>query len=1069
MQSQLVTYYKKINQQKQIGADNEQNLRPIFYELLKSYTDAEELMLQYEQLERTLFNSYPDARLLRQGIPVGHVENKDAKDDLYKEIDKKLNDRNYPHYNILFENTLRAVLYQNGKRVEDIDMQDADELHRVLLKFVQYETNEQIEFLNALGTLKDILPSLAGDLRDFLQQEAVNNPKFNTQLQEFLQMCQQSMNKYVNQEDVIDIIIQHVLTQDIFIIFFSDANFHRENTISQTVDSLMNTLGPKKREIDAKIETYITVMRKYIHQMGKEDKKDVLKIFYEDFYTALNSKKADVQGVVYTPLAIVRFMIQATDELLYKHFDTNLSQRGVKILDPCTGTGIFLSEIIEFLDPKSLQDKYDNELFANEIDVLPYYIANLNIEYSYFEKTQSYKTFENICLIDTLEFQKDGEEQLFGMASFNDENLERAKRQYAQDISVVIGNPPYNANQKSENHNNKNKIYVHVDERIKNTYVKESTAQKTKQFDMYKRFIRWASDRLNEHGMISFITNNSYIDARQDDGFRKCVQNEFDYVYIVDLKGNARKNDKTEGQNVFNIMVGTAIVFLIKDSAIKEKKAKIVYCTMPDFANRQEKLYQLTSFKKDFKKIPFEQVLPSKTGQWLNFGAEDFTEHPALISKEVKNKGIGDEKAIFQLFSLGVATNRDNWAYDFNPTQLENKVKKMISVYDKERDTFSKAYLQLLQEKATINIKEGASKEERIDICSALDRDFEFTMKQDLDYSIKWSRDLLKDMQYDKEYQFNLEVIRPSLYRPFCKQYLAFQDGMIDVIGVNRRLFPTGKEGENICINMPVIGSRHGVPIYASKFMIDLNSFGDPAISVPLYRYEGMDARSVAGAGRTGATEDGKKLLNITDWGMGLFKERYGANITPEQVFAYCYGVLSSPAYQQKYADNLKTDYPRIPLYDDFNKFSCLGQKLIDLHAHYEAIEAYEGLKITRDDSFLPEGIENPNKNRVTHPMKIDKKLGVLHLDAKNRIEGIPLEAFDYKIGSRSAIDWVVEYHKFKKLNPEKELHHKTLIDEGLDTYNWKEIRAGLFDLVPRLVRVSVETLEVLRELGDGC
>ena len=1047
----ITKYYKAIAKEKQQGADNEQNLRPHFYELLKHYLNSEGLHLQYEQREKSdLFNNYPDAKISREQIPVGHIENKDAKDNLNQEITKKLEGRGYPSFNILFENTERAVLYQAGKKVDEIAMNDAEELHRVLLKFVQYQTDDQKAFLNAKQTLKIQVPLLADEMRRDFVQEEITNKAFEQKLNEFLELCQKSINQNLEKEDVLEIVIQHILTEDIFIQFFSDNDFHKENTISRTVDELMQTLGNKKRDIKAHIQDSIISMKNYIHQMSKEDKKDVLKIFYEDFYTALNNKKADIQGVVYTPLAIVRFMIEATDDLLYTHFTKNLGSKGVKILDPCTGTGIFMSELIERLPKKDLAYKYEHELFVNEIDILPYYIANLNIEYSYREVMDTYKSFENICLIDTLEFQTKNEDgQLFGIASFSGENLERAIRQYEQEISVVIGNPPYNANQQSENHNNKNKIYSTVDARIKDTYIKHSTAQKTKQFDMYKRFIRWASDRIKEHGMISFITNNAYLDARQDDGFRKCLQSEFDYVYVVDLKGNARKNDKTEGQSVFNIMVGTAIVFLVRDSAIKDKKAKIQYYTMKDFATRADKLFELSDYTGNFNKVPFEQILPKDNGQWLGQTDNDFDTHPELINKTVKTKGIGDDKAIFKLFSNGILTARDTWAYDKIPIQLENKVQKLITVYDKEYTKYKGIDYQ------------------------------DFTMKSKLDYSIKWTRSFLQQMQAQKAIIFDKKHIRQSLYRPFCQSYVYFDRPVCHEPYQNPKIFPEGVEGENLGIAFLMPEKQLDFSTLAVNQLTNFHLNGRGTFVAPLYVYD----------------EHGAKSSNVTDWGLALFREKYGKDITPESIMQYCYAVLSSPNYQEKYADNLKTDYPRIPMYEDFEFYRSRGERLISLHADYMNVSPSDNLTITRKDDYLPTGIENPNetmslstkpnliitrkddylptgienpnKNNVTHPMKIDKNNGVLILDNHNKIENIPLEVFDYKIGSRSALDWIVEYHKPKKLNPEKELHHATLINEGLDTYDWKTIRAYLFDLVPKIVAVSLETLEIYGELSE--
>ena len=1017
-------YYNEIEKQTKLGAVNEQNLRPHFYDLLHHYTDNIGLTLQYEIRERANdADILPDGRMLREDFVVGHIENKDSKDNIYKEIDFKLNKKEYPRKNILFENTKRVILYQAGKKVDDIDINNEEDLNSILLKFVEYQTEEQLQFIEALDKLKEIIPNLADDLRKHFSAEEKINKAFSHKVIDFLDVCQKSINQNIVKNDVFEIIIQHILTVDVFIIFFNDADFHKENTIAKTVEELMNTLGSKKREVKAEIESYITVVKQYIYTMEKEDKKDVLKVFYENFYKALNGKKADVQGVVYTPLAIVRFMIEATDSLLYKYFNKTFASKNVKVLDPCSGTGIFMSELIEHIPVKDLAYKYENELFVNEIDILPYYIANLNIEHSYTEKMNEYKSFLNICLLDTLEFQKDGEGQLFGMASFSGENLERAIKQYGEDISVVIGNPPYNANQQSENDNNKNKVYSYVDNLIKGSYVFRSNAQALqKAYDMYKRFIRWASDRIKDNGMISFITNNSYLDAKQDDGFRKCVQEEFDYIYIIDLGGSVRRNPKLSGtkHNVFGIQVGVAIIFLIKDANVKEKKAEIFYTRMPEMATANEKKFKLTSMTGKFNQIEFDRIIPTDKGQWLGQTDNDFETHPALISKEQKNAktDIGNLNAIFKNFSLGVGTNRDNWAYDMNSNQLEGKVKKLIEVYDKESNKWQGRTLDDIE------------------------------MKNNLDYSIKWSSTTLQKMLSSVKEDFDKHYIRESLYRPFCKAHVYFSPLICHRRFQIPNFFPTGAENENICIVFNGFNTAQW-NVISSQFGMDLNALYGGSVHTPLYSYD----------------EAGNKKSNVTDWGLKQFTERYGENVGDKEIFEYCYAVMSSPSYQEKYKDNLKVDYPRIPMYDDFEFYRLRGEALIKLHADYENATPYENIKITSDDLFLPEGIGNPNKNNVIHPMKLDKKNGVLILDDKNRIDDIPLLAFDYKIGSRSAIDWIIEYHKPKKLNPIKEAHHKTLIDENLDTYDWLSIRGYIFNLIPKIITVSIETMRIYDEL----
>ena len=565
------------------------------------------------------------------------------------------------------------------------------------------------------------------------------------------------------EEIAIEMIIQHMLTRDIFIMLFHNGNFHRNNIISKSIEDILENINQKSYEISQKIDSYMQALNSYAKVITKDDKQDILKTFYSDFYKALNSKKADVQGIEYTPIQIVKFMVDASEELLYRHFNKKLTSKAVNILDPCSGTGIFMVEIINRINLKDLERKYKEELFSNEIDIMPYYISNLNIENAYFERMKSYEVFENMCFLDTLEFQiKSDKSLMLGMEEFNKENVKRAINQYKTKINLIIGNPPYNANQKSENDNNKNKVYVELDKRIKDTYINLSKAQKTKQYDMYKRFIRWASDRIKseDDGIIAFITNNAYLDSRQDDGFRKSVQKEFDYIYIVDLKGNARKRNKIEGGNVFNIQTGVAIMFLIKkgnndyfavarndendkikipcktndENVLYGKKANIKYYNVGDYLSGDKKLMAL---QKNISSFEFEDIIPDDKGQWLNQTDNDFYEHIALIDKNVKNQKVGkaiEQKAIFKLFSLGIATNRDDWAYDFDKEQLMKKIKYFLKIYNKNRNSFR-----------GINY---------------------------LDYSIKWSRDLKKDLASNKEFKFNKSNIRKCLYRPFVYSYL---------------------------------------------------------------------------------------------------------------------------------------------------------------------------------------------------------------------------------------------------------------------------------------------------------
>ena len=1038
-ENSIEKYYNEIKEAELNGMNNEQNIREYFYELLKNYTNSQNLKIERETKEFVFENGqkkniFLDGRIKKENMVIGWVENKDAKDDLNKEIKNK-KEKQYPLLNTIFENSKELVLFQDGKEVIRVNMHKSEELDKVLIKFVSFRPEEYKKFQDAFNNLKRILPDLAKDLREFFKEEKKINKKFKENLKEFTKKCQLSINNNITEELAIEMIIQHMLTRDIFVIFFQNANFHMNNIISKSISNILTHINQKSFEITEKIKSYTDCLSSYTKTITKDDKQDILKTFYSDFYKALNSKKADVQGIEYTPIQIVKFMVDASEQLLYKHFNKKLSSRDVNILDPCSGTGIFMAEIINRINLKDLEYKYKNELFSNEIDIMPYYISNLNIENAYFERTNSYEIFENICFLDTLEFQtKLGNNALFGMEEFSEGNVKRAVRQYEKKINLIIGNPPYNANQKSENDNNKNKVYIDLD----------------------KRFIRWASDRIKseDDGIIAFITNNAYLDSRQDDGFRKSVQKEFDYIYIIDLKGNARKRNKSEGGNVFNIQTGVAIMFLIKkgnsnkqkshceglkkpeaiqkvdchasvearndseensarnDEILYQKKANIKYYNIGDFLSGDKKLMTL---QQDISFFDFEDIIPDNKGQWLNQTNNDFYEHTALIDKNVKNQKVGkaiEQKAIFKLFSLGIATNRDDWAYDFNKEQLEKKIKYFLKIYNKNRNSF----------KGINYLDENKNAE--------------------LDYSIKWSRDLKKDIASNKEYKFNKSNIRKCLYRPFVYSNLYFDDGVIDVKGISETFFKY-ESSENLTLNFHVSTPRRYTDCFVSNKMIDLNfTVIAGIVSVPLYIYE-----------------NGEKKLNITDYAIKEFQNKYKDKATAENIFAYCHAVLSSPKYQKEYEENLKIDYPRIPLYKNFDRFVELGKRLIKLQTEFENFDCRNEeiqLKIEKDFKYMPEDFSM---------IKLNKEKGIIIFDGKNRIENIPKKAFDYKIGTRSALDWIIDYYKPKKLNPQKELHHKTLIENGLNSYDYKNIREYLFELIPKVIKISVETVDIFKEL----
>ena len=882
------------------GSRNESSLRKPFEDLLEQYARSKNLVLvaEIEIESKRGTRIRPDGVLkdaLRQDW--GFWESKDESDDIEAEIAKKFN-KGYPDFNILFEDTNTAILYQGGERIMQAAFSDAEGLDSLLSLWVGYEPKEVTEFHRAIELFSAEVGGLADVLRQVITNQLSVNSQFKDALNEFLELAKQAINPNIEMADVREMIIQHVLTEDIFMRVFDEAEFHRENVIAHKLQEVAGTFykGETKRNIHAKIAPYYETINARASQISDHhEKQKFLKALYENFYKAYNPKAADRLGIVYTPDEIVRFMIESADHLVYKHFGKTLGDKGVEILDPATGTGTFITELIEYLPPNQLEYKYDHELHCNEVSILPYYIANLNIEYTYKQKTGKFNEFENICFVDTLDnmgFEHTGKQlNFFGIT---DENAERITRQNSKPIMVVIGNPPYNANQLNENENNKNREYPEIDARIKDTYIKHSTAQKTKLYDMYTRFLRWASDRLDEEGVIAFVSNNSFLNARSYDGFRKVIANEFNEIYVVDLKGDARTSGeqrRKEGGNVFSdqIRVGVAVYFFVRKKGTKG--CHIYYNAIADYATAEEKQGYLRENK--ITDLKFQNIHPDKKFNWIDQSENDWDNLIPVATKEGKaKKGAKEPKTIFKNFSLGVATNRDEWVYDESLVILEKKIRYFFDLFENEKERWGQS-----DKKMALN-------------------DF-------VDRSIKWTSELESHLKRGTKLEFDKGKITSAMYRPFVKRPLYY-----DMVIVHRpyqqpNFFPIGEKPDNHAICMNMNGRQFNV--LSVNSVPDLHFNGDSQC-LPLYRY----------------AEDGGRVENITDWALNKFQKQYkDKKITKEDIFHYVYAVLHHPVYRAKYEINLKREFPRIPFYEGFRQWAEWGKKLMDLHLNYESVEPY--------------------------------------------------------------------------------------------------------------------------------
>ncbi len=689
MSIQLINqYYTKLDRIHKFGGSrNETTVRNAFYNLLNDYAHTRDLELVTEiTLAGTKGKPVTPDGIVKNVLRLdyGYWESKDESDDLDEEIRKKLQ-KGYPTSNILFEDSSHAILIQQNVEVMRVNMRDASELDKILTAFISFEHPEVKSFNEAIEHFKQDIPTIAMTLHDMIKAQNKTNKPFRDAINAFHEMCKEVINPNITFDDVREMLIQHILTEEIFVSIFSESQFHHENNIAKELNKVEETFftGQTRRQTLDHIKNYYESIKAHATSIvSHHEKQKFLKIIYENFYKAYNPKGADKLGIVYTPNEIVKFIIESADWLLHKHFGKTLASKNVEILDPSTGTGTFICDLIEALPNQHLAYKYQNEIHANEVAILPYYISNLNIEYTFKQKMGYYEEFKNICFVDTLDnigglvyshlgglAYSQKQTKMFG---FSSENAERIRSQNKRKISVIMGNPPYNANQMNENENNKNRVYPAVDKRIKETYIKASTAQKTKVYDMYARFYRWASDRLDKNGIVAFITNRSFIDSRTFDGFRKCIEDEFNYSYIIDTRSDVRLNPKIAGttHNVFGIQTGVAVMFLVRKEKNKEA-CHIQYFTLHDEQKKEEKLDWFRDSK--IQDIPFEDIQPDNRHSWINIADTNFEDLLPLANKETK---LGKkETAVFKLFSLGVVTARDEWVYDFNQKTLASKAK----------------------------------------------------------------------------------------------------------------------------------------------------------------------------------------------------------------------------------------------------------------------------------------------------------------------------------------------------------------------------------------------------------
>lgn len=838
---------------------------------------------------------------------------------------------------------------------------------------------------------------------------------------EYLSGLRENIQPNISTEDAIEMLAQQLITRPVFDALFENYKFAEQNPVSKTMNRMLDLLSECASPTDQRRlqAFYDSVADRAKGIDNAEGRQRVIIELYDKFFKNAFPRMAEKLGIVYTPVEVVDFIIRSVHDVLKREFGLNkgLGAEGVKILDPFTGTGTFIVRAIQsgLISKQDLPRKFRSELFACEIVLLAYYIACVNIEVAYQGrmKATQYEPFEGICLTDTFRMDESSAKDQDLFTSFED-NGERLKRLCCQPIRVIFGNPPYSAGQESANDNNQNEKYPHLDARIAETYVAESTATlRNSLYDSYIRAFRWASDRIGDSGIVAFVTNGSYIDNKAMSGFRRCLMKEFSSIYCFNLRGFIRGKNrdagKREGQNIFNIITGVSVIVLVKKKEEKSGPAKLSYYDIGDYLSREAKLDIIKNLG-SISAIPWQHLTPDEHGDWINLRTAGYSAFLLMGDKAAKGKP--HVQALFSLFSNGLKTNRDAWVYNFSQDELEENLQRFINCYNND----------VSRQEQTLDERQ-----------------------------IKWSRSLSNKLRSKVRLSYIASHCRNAIYRPFILSKVYFDPDLSEVPGRQSALFPS-KQSENLVITIPGPGgTKPFMPLISDK-LCDLHSNGD-AQCFPLYWYEEKaDVKTELGFSLSDeTTENGKYIRHhaITDWALEKFRNAYAdPKIGREDIFYYVYGMLHSPEYRKRFENDLRKEMPRVPFAADFWAFSRAGRELAHWHLDYETVEPY------------PLHENSAGDFRVTK-MRFPKK-GVrdtIIYNATTTLSGIPPEAYDYVVNGKSAIEWIMERYA---VTTDKK---SGIVNDANDWCREHNNPRYIIDLLKRIVRVSLETVRIVKSL----
>lgn len=884
--------------------------------------------------------------------------------------------------------------------------------------------------------------------------ESSGNTVERAAFQSFAEELRDDLNDSLSDGEIIEMLAQHIITKPVFEALFSDYSFAASNPISQGMQKVLDVLQEHRldKEADTLQKFYDSVKIRAEDINTAQGKQKIVVELYDKFFRNAFPKMTERLGIVYTPVEVVDFIIHSVNDVLQSEFGQSLGSDGVHIIDPFTGTGTFITRLLQsgLLSPAEIKRKYKGQIHANELVLLAYYIAAINIESTYHALVGGeYTPFEGICLTDT--FQMYEKEDLISMALVD--NSERRKRQKELDIRVIVGNPPYSVGQGNANDNNQNVAYPHLDSRIRATYAERSTAtNKNALYDSYIRSIRWASDRIGKSGVIGFVTNAGFVEANTADGLRKCLVEEFSSIYVFHLRGNQRtqgEQSRREGGKIFGSgsRAPIAISLLVKNATAKEH-GKIYFHDIGDYLSQKEKLdivKEFCSLNGITQRQGWTEIVPDAHGDWLAQRDSGFSSFIPVVGKD------SGSLRIFSLSSNGLQTNRDAWCYNPSRALVEQNMQSTIAFYNSELERFNVEFI-------------AAAKSEREKIINGF-------VNAD-ETKISWSSSLIISAISNRQGHYSEESLVKSLYRPFTKEWL-YYDGMFNHrVGKMPEIFPD-YNATNRAIMVKLRWSGDGYFAVMVDSIPGLQADGG-AQNFPLYLYEKATAKPTS---KQGSLLDAAKPANepqytrqdaITDEGLKHFQNAYpGENISKEDIFYYVYGLLHSEDYRTRYADNLSKELPRIPCVGsagDFWAFSKAGRELAELHINYETVEPYpaevtiaKGNNPDLDDKAL----YRVEKMRYGKRGK-DKDKTTIHYNAFITVSGIPERAYEYVVNGKSAIDWVVERQCVKTDKASGILN---------DANDWANETMGNpkypLELLLRVITVSLRTLDVVENLPE--